>query len=174
MLATFLVAFSALERKVKHFDLGKVDGLTLSVDLDIDVTYNAAPYITQDYHARFVALDSKGAKIDEKLVNLGTATNKLENFLIEDRFCKGYKQLFISLHYRVTWSYLFGFRNRKFYTAFYGMNGRVLPSRSGTWKLEDSYPRRGMRVLAAPNVEMTKTSVSWTWLLTPQSKPLIR
>ena len=173
MIALLALAIGTNQRIVRY-DLGKSDGLVLSVDLKLESTY-MDPFRDTTYHAHFFAKDKNGRIVDEKFVDLGADTDDPESLVVEDRFHQGYKQFFISLHQGRTASYLFAFRNRKFYTAYICEHGRVNVSvakgKAGTWKLEESWWKWGR---IRPGQDQEKIPVEATVILTPSSKPAVR
>ncbi len=177
VIAALLTVIFALEHKSKHFDLGISNGLRLTLDLEIDIEYSA-PFRFLYYKAHFYAQDTNGSIVDEKFVDLGETSDNPRALILEDRFRQGYKQFFISFHLGSTQSYLFAFRNGKFYTAFINNRARVgvraLPGKPGTWVLEESEARKWAgRVERKPNVRITKSAVYTTWLLNSRSNPII-
>ncbi|MBS1703857.1 MAG: hypothetical protein JST12_19495 [Armatimonadetes bacterium] len=177
MLCLMVLCLTLPKLEAEHYDLGKSEGLALSLDLDIEVE-ESAPYKELTYAAHFCARDSKGGIVDEKRVELGMTTDEPEGFHVEDRFGKGYKQVFISLHFASIRSYLFAFKDRHFYAAFVDDcardNVKVLKSRCGAWKLDVSKARKNyVREAEHPKAKLTTTSISRTFIVEPDTKPLI-
>lgn len=178
-----LVALSFLpfELKTKHFDLGSVDGLSLTADLDIKVSYDqdSPKFYGQLFHVRFVAKGPSGQIVNEKQVDLGQCFRSPNSLIVEDRFGAGYKQFFISLQYGGISSYLFGFRDRKFYTAYMNNQARIivqpLPSKNGTWRIKES-DNMVHKSLFPDEANGGRTgNMDWMiWRLGPRSRPMLK
>lgn len=164
--------------KVIHFDLGRSEGLILAADFDVLIDEDG-PVNQLSYKVHFYARNKHKQIVDEKRVDLGDCFRKPNSFVVADKFHKGYKQVFISLQYGGINSYLFAFKNRKFYTAYINdlarIHARVLPSRRHAWKIEES----DNIVHKILNEEDTNSRVKdhmvyQTWIITPRSNPLLK
>jgi hypothetical protein len=177
MFASLIALTMANHQKVIHFDLGKVDGLTLTADFDVDV-HDQLPVLELGYKLHLFAKDSQRRIVDRKDVDLYLCFREPNSLIVEDRFKKGYKQVFVSLQYGGIVSYLFAFKNRKFYTAFASNAGRVytraLKSRPGTWLIEESDNVIHYTILEGNAGNGRKGNMEYAkWRISPRTKPIL-
>ena len=177
-MLTCLLAHDILRHKVDHFDLGQTSGLELTADFDVDIDENG-PVNQLAYKVHFLAKNKDGQVVDEKRVDLGRCFRKPNAFVVADKFHQGYKQVFISLQYGGVSSFLFAFKNKKFYTAFLNdqarVHVRVLPSSKPVWRVEESDSTWHQTLdEEATNSRVEDKMVYQTWTITPKSKPIVR